>query len=121
MNAPGKRAEDAAAAFLQKNGFEILARNFTVRGAEIDIVAREKGCIVFVEVKASFTRSAAHGAPRERVTPAKQRRIGMAALLYLQRHSLQEAPVRFDVVEVFPQSIVLLRNAFVFQPPIEKN
>lgn len=121
MNAPGRRAEEAAAAFLQKNGFEILARNFTVRGAEIDIVAREKGCIVFVEVKASFTRSAAHGAPRERVTPAKQRRIGMAALLYLQRYALYDTPVRFDVVEVFPQSIVLLRNAFAFQPPIEKN
>lgn len=43
MNAPGKRAEDAAADFLQKNGFEILARNFTVRGAEIDIVATGKG------------------------------------------------------------------------------
>ena len=91
-----------------------------MRGAEIDIVAREKGCIVFVEVKASFTRSAAHGAPRERVTPAKQRRIGMAALLYLQRYALYDTPVRFDVVEVFPKALCCCAMRLLFSPQLKK-
>ena len=65
-------------------------------------------------MKASANESAAHGAPRERVTQAKQRRICRAALRYLQENGLGEAPVRFDVLEVTPSGVTHLKAAFEY-------
>ena len=110
----GRGAETAAAEYLASRGAEILCRNYAVRGAEIDIIAREGMCIIFAEVKASANESAAHGAPRERVTQAKQRRICRAALRYLQENGLGEAPVRFDVLEVTPSGVTHLKAAFEY-------
>lgn len=108
----GREAEAKAAEYLLSRGFEILRCNYAVRGAEIDIIAREGETVVFAEVKAS----ASAGAPRERVTAAKQRRICMAALRYLQENGLGEAYVRFDVIEVTPAGITHLRSAFDYLP-----
>lgn len=110
----GRSAETAAAEYLVSRGLEILARNYAVRGSEIDIIAREDACIVFAEVKAAANTSDAHGAPRERVTPAKQRRICRAALRFLQENALGDSSVRFDVLEVTPAGITHLRNAFSY-------
>ncbi len=94
----GFRGEEAAARFLEAGGYEILARNVRLGRCELDIVARDGARLVFVEVK---TRSGeGYGRPAEAVTPAKQRRIVQAALLFLQREGLQPAELRFDVVEV---------------------
>lgn len=110
----GRGAETAAAEYLVSRGLEILARNYAVRGAEIDIIAREGACVVFAEVKATASASDAHGAPRERVTLAKQRRVCRAALRYLQENNLGDSAVRFDVLEVTPAGVTHLRGAFSY-------
>jgi putative endonuclease len=93
----GQRGEEAAVHYLQKCGFKILERNFRCRAGEVDIIAEEKGDLVFVEVKARSSRL--FGDPAEAVTSRKQGQISKAALCYLgDRHRGRAA--RFDVVTV---------------------
>lgn len=106
----GKEAEDRAAEYLQSLGFQLLARNYTVRGAEIDIIAQEGETVAFAEVK--YRKDSRNGVPRESITPAKQRRICMAAAKWVQAQSLFDASIRFDVVEVTPEGTELIRAAF---------
>jgi putative endonuclease len=75
----GGRSEAAAADYLFERGYRILARNFVVRGGEIDIVAAVADTVVFVEVKARAEVEAALGA----ITPAKRRRLGRAAAAWV--------------------------------------
>ena len=94
----GLRGEAAAEAALAQGGLRILERRFRVRQGEIDLVAEDRGVLVFVEVK---TRGAsARAQPWEAVVPRKQSRLAHAALAYLARHGMLERPCRFDVVEV---------------------
>lgn len=67
----GNLGEDAVAAYLEKNGYEILERNYTVRGGEIDIIAKKDDRLVFVEVKTRKTGSMTSG---ERAVDLKKRR-----------------------------------------------
>lgn len=93
----GRLGEEYAANYLIGRGCEILARNYTVRGGEIDLVVKDGGCIAFVEVKA---RSAASlYAPREAVTKTKRMRLIHAAQEYLIREQPGLMP-RFDVAEI---------------------
>lgn len=108
----GMLAEKAAGSYLASRGLVILCTNYVVRGAEIDIIAKEDDCIVFVEVK--WRASYRYYAPRESVTAAKQKRICMAALCWLQENSLQEANVRFDIIEGSPLGMIWLRAAFSY-------
>lgn len=108
--AAGNLAENRAVSFLEAEGFMILARNYAIRGAEVDIVAQEGDFFVFVEVKARKT--AQFSTPRESVTLAKRRRICVAATRWLQEKGLMEANIRFDVVEVLGDRPALLRAAF---------
>ena len=94
----GWAGERAAARFLRRRGFTIVARGARDRLGEIDLVAVERRTVVFVEVKTRRSRRA--GAPVEAVGPDKQRRLTRAALSFLRRHDLLEAPARFDVVGV---------------------
>lgn len=98
--ARGDRGEQAAASWLLERGYRLLARNYRCRWGEIDIIAAAPDrTLCFVEVK---TRSAgAIALPRESVTPAKQRRVRLAAGLYLAQKRL-DCPCRFDVAEVWP-------------------
>ena len=110
----GQKGELAAVQRLTKLGYTILERNFRTKLGEIDIVAREKGSIVFIEVK---TRSSTHyGFPAEAVTAAKRRQIAKAAMMYLSQNNLFNQPARFDVVSVlYGQSnpvIEVIRDAF---------
>jgi len=93
----GRAAEEEAARFLRSRGMEILARNVRYRDGEVDIVAREGGTLVFVEVKAR--RSEEFGSGAEAVTPRKRARIIRAASRFLAGLG-READCRFDVVEV---------------------
>ena len=95
----GRRAEDLAAAFLRRAGCEILVRNYRLRLGELDIVAREGGVLVIVEVRTRA--SSAYGGAAASVTRAKQQRIARAASALLQqRAELARLPVRFDVIVV---------------------
>ncbi len=98
--AAGYEGEKLAAAFLEKQNFEVLERNFTIRGGEIDLIAREGGCLVFVEVKLRKAENAAYfGRPARAVGPEKQKRMIRAASIWLAKHP-SPLPARFDVVEI---------------------
>ena len=93
----GNIGEEAVAEFLKAHGYEILERNFTVRGGEIDIIAFKEGRLVFVEVK---TRSPdALSAGERAVTKRKRSFLLRAAGIYYRRYRTEkgEAICRFDV------------------------
>ncbi|MEO0108231.1 MAG: YraN family protein [candidate division WOR-3 bacterium] len=95
----GKRGEEIAACYLKKLGYEILGRNLRFQGGEIDIVARHRDVLVFVEVKAR--RSADFAPPIESVRQKKQKRLRWLAECYLAEHpDLPDSEIRFDVVSV---------------------
>lgn len=115
----GSQAEAMVAGYLKKQGYRILEHNYRTRLGEIDIIARHRDTIVFVEVKARKTDpyADAYIDPKWSVTPKKQRRIAMAALCYLKATRQSQAKARFDVVTVLCQSpphIELYQNAFNF-------
>lgn len=94
----GRRGEEAAAAYLQANGYTILARNLRCGRGEIDILAARGGLLVFVEVRTRRSGTFAH--PEETVTPRKQARLLAAAQQYLQDHPDCPETWQFDVVAV---------------------
>ena len=95
----GAWGEDQAALYLQRQGLKIIARNLSTPVGEIDIVARVKKELVFIEVKTR--RSHAFGSPAEAVGPRKQRQIARAAQWYMAQEKPRLQP-RFDVVAVMP-------------------
>ena len=94
----GKSGENIAVRYLLKKGFKIISRNFRDKFGEVDIIARDRETIVFVEVKTR--NSVRYGLPEEAVTTAKQRQIIRVASNYLSRHQLLDKPARFDVVAI---------------------
>ena len=108
----GRRYESMAADYLISQGYEIVSRNYqNHRRGEIDLIARENGVIVFVEVKYRTTLKS--GEPEAAVDGRKQQRIRKAARSYLYEHRLSmETPCRFDVVAVLGTVIRLIRDAF---------
>lgn len=95
----GKFGEDCAAKFLETKGYSIIARNFRIRSAEIDIIAQIDDVIIFVEVK---TRSnIRHGLPSEFVNLRKQKKIINAASVFLQNENFCDCACRFDVIEIY--------------------
>jgi len=114
-HALGKSAEDAAAAFLERAGLEVVARNVRFTLGEIDLVCRDRDVVVFVEVKC---RRADWGdAPSAAVSWRKQRRLTRLAQLYLKSRGHRDARCRFDVLAVAVQGdgahqIRHLRGAF---------
>lgn len=110
----GNLGEDAVCDFLRQRGAEILARNFTVRGGEIDIIAKQGEWLLFVEVKTRRPGALVSGAAA--VDAKKQQHIIQAAEQYLLRNPVDLQP-RFDVAEVeysgsFVRHIEYIENAF---------
>ena len=110
----GKKSENFAVWYLKKNGYKILEKNYRTQIGEIDIIAKEKKTIVFVEVKSR--QSVRYGNPKWAVTPKKQRKISMVALQYLKSIRQTDVRARFDVVAITsnrdePQ-IEIVKNAF---------
>ena len=95
----GKLGEDCAAKFLEEHGYKIVARNYRIRSAEIDLIAQIDNVIIFVEVKARS--DIRHGLPVEAVNLRKQKKIIEAAGVFLQDENFAECACRFDVVEVY--------------------
>lgn len=114
----GKHGEDMAAAYLKRAGYEIIERNYRCPFGEIDIVAREGGTIVFVEVKSR--RSERFGEPEAAVGRNKQIKMIRISQDYLQKRNLMPCNARFDVVAVkmLPGDcrIELIRDAFELLP-----
>lgn len=93
----GNIGEDAVCGFLVRHGYEIIKRNFTVRGGEIDIIAEKADIIAFVEVKTRTMCSMTSA--EEAVDLRKQRLIIRTAQAYLQNVA-QPLQCRFDVATV---------------------
>jgi putative endonuclease len=84
MGNTGAAAEAYCAGYLERRGWQVLARNFRVRGGEIDLVALHEDVLVFVEVKA---RTGEHAVVAEETVDARKlRRIMLAADAFLQQH-----------------------------------
>lgn len=110
----GSDYEELAAAWLEEQGYTILERNFRCRQGEIDIIAREKEYLAFVEVK--YRSRESQGDPAEAVDFHKQRGICRVAAYYLVQKKLpDDTPCRFDVVSLSPKGIILYKDAFPFQ------
>lgn len=110
----GTKYEDMAAQYLQSKGYFIIERNYHIKQAELDIIARSGSTIVFVEVK--YRGSSDMGHPLEAVDALKQKRICRAALHYMSRNkiSADNTPIRFDVIGILGQEITHVENAFDF-------
>ena len=98
----GISAESRAAAYLMAKGYRILAKRFRTAHGEIDIVAKRRNLLVFVEVKARATLDDAAFA----VTPRQQQRIIDAAQMWLAAHPEHaELEARFDAMLIAPRSL----------------
>jgi putative endonuclease len=110
----GKAGEDKAAAFLAANGYKILKRNYKTRLGEIDIIARDRETICFVEVKSRTTER--FGLPQEAISKLKQRQIAKVALMFLKENDLLDSFTRFDAVCLLcsqdKPKLELIKNAF---------
>lgn len=94
----GSWGEEQAARYLRRKGYTIVARNFSCRYGEVDIIAQKRDIIAFVEVKLRKNDSFAQA--KEFVTCAKQRRVATAAQLWLSSTGCELQP-RFDVIEIY--------------------
>ena len=107
--------EELACQFVKARGYKVLLRNYKCPLGEIDLVAKEKGVLVFMEVKTR--RSLEMGLPVESITFHKRAQITKCAKYYLKRYRIADVPCRFDVVSVFLEQdkhpeIELIQNAF---------
>lgn len=113
----GKEGEEIAVTFLKSKGYEILERNYHFGHGEIDIVAKDKECLVFIEVKTRINLEL--GEPEYAVNQKKIKQIKKMAELYLFDKEIEEADCRFDVVAVLLNDrknpkITHYENAFIY-------
>lgn len=106
----GDIGEIDAVDFLKNKGYSILETNFSTKFGEIDIIAKDKDVIVFVEVKQRETL--AYGRPIEAVNYRKQNKIRRVAEFYLMLKHKSLCDVRFDVIEILGDKINHEINAF---------
>ncbi len=111
----GRRGEELAGKFLKKAGYKILESNYRGRLGEIDLVAEDGDCLVFVEVKTRGSLACGH--PLESIDSRKQRQLIKAAREYLAEHGAEERVCRFDAVSVLfgdeqQPMVELVKDAF---------
>lgn len=96
-NKLGQEGEALAAAWLGKEGYEILERNWRSGHSEIDLIARKEDIIVFVEVKTR--KNADFGFPEDSVDAAKEKSLARGARDYLEKNKLDNE-IRFDIISI---------------------
>jgi putative endonuclease len=94
----GQQGEQMAAQFLLRQGYRIAQQNYRCREGEIDIIAWDGPTLVFIEVKTKGQTT--FGAPQAMVHGHKQKKMVHVAMVYVQRHRLQDVNLRFDVVAI---------------------
>ena len=109
----GQKGERLAVGYLKKKGYSIIQKNFRTPLGEIDIIAKDKETLVFIEVKTR--ESLQYGQPFESVTGLKRRKIANVALLYLKK--LDKIPdCRFDIISIYHKQgiaeVDLIKDAF---------
>jgi len=108
--ARGASAEAAAAQLLAAAGYTVVERNFRCKVGELDIIARDRGVLVFVEVRSRS--DADHGSAAEMIRRTKQRRVVRVARYYLATIEPVFDECRFDIVAVTAGEAILLKDAF---------
>ncbi len=108
----GSEKEKLAAAYLTQKGYDIIETNYRTRYEEIDIIAKDKNTIVFVEVK--YRKNESFGNPLESITLNKQKRISMGAAIYLsnKNKSIEKTSIRFDAIGITGEKITHIKDAF---------
>ncbi len=106
----GNKGELLAYKYLKKQKYKILEKNYRTSFGEIDIIARTKNCIVFVEVKAKSNLNFC--LPREMVDARKQHKIEQVAQYFIKQKDLSSMLVRFDVIEIIDDKINHIENAW---------
>jgi putative endonuclease len=106
----GAVAERDAAQLLIAAGYEIVERNFRCKAGELDLIARDHGVLVFVEVRSRSDDE--HGHAAEMVRRRKQRRVVRVARCYLASARPEFERCRFDVVAITGDDVELLKDAF---------
>ena len=100
--------------FLKKKGYRIIEKNYVCRMGEMDIIAKEKDTLVFVEVKTRTSMT--FGPPQLAVNLTKQMQLSKVALYFLKEKELEDVKARFDVVAILlrpeKEEIELIRDAF---------
>lgn len=109
----GTAGEEQAAKTLKKEGYRIIETNFRTRFGEIDIIAEEKGYLVFVEVKKRNTDT--FGDPFHAINARKRQHMIKSALFYMKCHDCFNRRVRFDVVGIEREEVKIIRNAFILE------
>jgi putative endonuclease len=92
----GYHYEGKAIKLLESEGYEVLEKNYTVKGGEIDIIAQKNDCIVFFEIK--YRRTSNYGSGIEAVNREKMRRIYRTAKKYLYNKKCYDFSYRFDLI-----------------------
>jgi len=106
----GRAAEDLALTFLQASGYQCVARNYTCRAGEIDLIVTDATTLVFVEVR--YRRNQQHGTGAESVTRSKMLKIIRAASYFLLNYPQYEVlDQRFDVISI-GADLDWIENAF---------
>ena len=107
----GREGEAKAAEYLRKKRYEIIGANYRCRFGELDLIAKKRDLVIFVEVK--LRKNDRFGAAADAVTLSKQNKLKKAALAWLAATNCT-APTRFDVIEVYTESgqINHIENAF---------
>ncbi|MEW6097452.1 MAG: YraN family protein [bacterium] len=114
----GKQGEALALKYLKKHRYKILEQNYKSQFGEIDIIAKNKDVLAFIEVKTR--KSTEFGLPQDSVDMRKQRQIAKVALDYLAKMNIQDTDCRFDVVAItcLPDKkpkIELIKDAFYIE------
>ena len=106
----GKYGENKACAYLEKNNYIILCRNFRCNHGEIDIVAKDiiKNELVFIEVKTRLNFE--YGRPVDAVNYKKTKHLLSASKYYIYKNHIKNAFIRFDIIEIFPSNYSLKLN-----------
>lgn len=94
----GNLGEQIAVEYLIRNNYKIIKRNFYCSQGEIDIIAKDKNEIVFIEVKTRINNN--FGEPAEAVNRIKQMHMHKSARYFLYKLNLLDMLIRFDVIEV---------------------
>jgi putative endonuclease len=106
----GIAGEDAAAAWYEANGYEVVSRNWRCREGELDLVVRRNRVIVFCEVKCRSTT--AFGVPAEAVNHLKRQKLRVLAAKWIEESPIRPREIRFDVVSVVGETVEVIEGAF---------
>ncbi|MBC7503513.1 YraN family protein [Candidatus Gracilibacteria bacterium] len=99
----GDNGEEIAVKYLKSKGYQIIDRNYQIKGGELDIVMGEGELTIFVEVK--YRKNEAYGHPLDTFTWAKRRAMKRTIMLYSHKNKIDLEKIRIDFIGIMPNAI----------------